>query len=125
MALSGPYFSTFLLNVIYAHACRYTATLSPVNKAEVFLQKARLLLMEEIEMPTSIPTIQGLIILGGRECAVGKASQGWLYTGMALRMMKDLGIHLEAENSNFVQNLPVEEQEARRRLFYSAYTWDK
>jgi hypothetical protein len=32
--------------------------------------------------PSSIPTIQGLLLLGSRECACGNLSQGWMYTGM-------------------------------------------
>ncbi|GAA5862506.1 hypothetical protein JCM8547_002087 [Rhodosporidiobolus lusitaniae] len=126
MALSGPHSSPFLLNVIYAHACRYTSLVkNPEDTSKGFLSKAKLLLLEEMERPTSIPTIQGLIILGGRECAVGRSSQGWLYTGMAIRMLKDLGIHLDGENLGYLRSLPVEEREVRRRLFWSLYTWDK
>ncbi|GAA5993301.1 hypothetical protein JCM10908_001420 [Rhodotorula pacifica] len=124
-ALSGPYSSPFLLNVIFAHACRYSSLTDPDNAAQAFLRKAKLLLLEEMEKPTSITTIQGLIVLGGRECAVGRSSQGWLYTGMAIRMIKDLGIHLDGVNVAYLQTLPVEEREARRRVFWATYTWDK
>jgi hypothetical protein len=90
MAVGGPYFSPFLLNVIYAHACRHAKPddqrFTRYNNGEFFLQKAKLLLLEEIEHEKPrIPTIQGLLILGGRQCAVGKNSQGWLYTGMVSR----------------------------------------
>lgn len=87
MALNGPYFSPFLLNVLYAHACRHTKAddvrFSRYAQGEHFLDKAKLLLMEEIgRQKPRIPTIQGLLILGGRQCAVGKPSEGWLFTGM-------------------------------------------
>lgn len=87
MALGGPYFSPFLLNVIYAHACRHVkaddARFAGFDRGEYFLAKAKLLLLNELnrEKPR-VPTIQGLLILGGRQCAVGKSSEGWLYTGM-------------------------------------------
>lgn len=87
MALGGPYFNSFLLNVIYSHACRHVPENDPIHAqvglGEKFLLRAKSLLMDELgaERP-AIPTIQGLLILGGRQCAIGKSSEGWLYTGM-------------------------------------------
>lgn len=87
MALDGPYFSPFLLNVLYAHACRHTkvddARFARYAQGDYFLTKAKQLLLEEFDRPKPrVPTIQGLLILGGRQCAVGKHSEGWLYTGI-------------------------------------------
>lgn len=75
------------MNVIYAHACRHAKPdderFAGFEKGEYFLRKAKLLLLEEFDRPKPrISTIQGLIILGGRQCAVGRSSEGWLYTGM-------------------------------------------
>lgn len=98
MALGGPCFSEFLLTVIFAHACRYTRPdddlFSHFEQGEYFLRKAKQLLIAELGQRLRLPTIQGLLIMGGRQCAVGKSSEGWLYTGMAVRMIKDLGLHL-------------------------------
>lgn len=98
MALGGPYFSPFLLNVIFAHACRHMpeddVRFAPFKRGETFLEQAMLLLIEEVkESKPRIPTIQGLLILGGRQCAVGKSSQGWLYTGM-VRIQADGSLEL-------------------------------
>ncbi|OOO06306.1 hypothetical protein OAory_01019670 [Aspergillus oryzae] len=87
MALGGPYFSRFLLNVVFAHACRHMPEDDPrfsqFERGETFLREAMLLLIDEMQQSKpQIPTIQGLLILGGRQCAVGKSSEGWLYTGM-------------------------------------------
>lgn len=87
MALGGPYFSVFLLNVIFAHGCRHMPDddprFNPFERGEFFMRTAMLLLLNEMkENKPKIPTIQGLLILGGRQCAVGKSSEGWLYTGM-------------------------------------------
>lgn len=87
MALGGPYFSPFLLNVIFAHACRHMPDddhrFFQFQRGEFFLEKARLLLIDEVKADKpKVPTIQGLLILGGRQCAIGKSSEGWLYTGM-------------------------------------------
>lgn len=87
LALGGPYFSPFLLNVILAHASRHTKDDDPkfasLERGRFFMQKARQLLLTEMEQEKpKICTIQGLLILGGRQCAIGKSSEGWLYTGM-------------------------------------------
>lgn len=44
-----------------------------------------------------IPTIQGLLIFGGRQSTVGRSSEGRLYTGIAIRMMMDIGLHLDTQ----------------------------
>lgn len=50
-----------------------------------FLDRAKLLLMAEMDKPSSVPTIQGLLILAGSECSRGNSSAGWLYAGMVSR----------------------------------------
>lgn len=93
MALGGPYFSRFLLNIIFAHACRHMPEddlrFTPFERGETFLRVAMLLLIDEMQQSKPrIPTIQGLLILGGRQCAVGKSSEGWLYTGMVSLLLQ-------------------------------------
>lgn len=87
MALGGPYFSEFLLMSIFALAGRHSSLEENesilVERGERFMKKAKLLLLEEMSsLRPRIPTIQALLVLGGRQCAVGKISEGWLYTGM-------------------------------------------
>ncbi|PLB53497.1 hypothetical protein P170DRAFT_400774 [Aspergillus steynii IBT 23096] len=130
MALGGPYFSLFLLNVIFAHACRHMPDddprFAPFDRGDLFLKKALLLLIDEMEEPKPrIPTIQGLLILGGRQCAVGKSSQGWLYTGMAIRMVIDLGLHLKRPATVLMKDYEPDDLEVRKRLYLSVYAWDK
>ncbi|CAK7216604.1 hypothetical protein SCUCBS95973_002863 [Sporothrix curviconia] len=154
MALGGegPYFSALLLNVILAHACRHVpaddATFAPYEKGDVFLRRAKMLLMEDLEHDKPrIPTIQALLLLGGRQCAVGRNAQGWLYTGMAIRMLKHLGWHLPKAEAvpqsyqgqhgqqgqhghgqhcvSLLERLEPDDLEARKRLCLSAYVWDK
>lgn len=128
MAINGPYFSYFLLYVVFSHALRHTRQDEPrwakYEKGEIFLQKAKTLLVDDLESP-KIPTIQGLLILGGRQCAIGKASEGWLYTGMAISMIKDLGFHLDRDPNTLLNDLEPDDLEARKRLCLSAYVWDK
>lgn len=73
--------------MIFAHACRHVKDDDPkfaaFERGKHFMHEAKqLLLLEMEEVKPKIPTIQGLLILGGRQCAIGKSSEGWLYTGM-------------------------------------------
>ncbi|KAI9928606.1 hypothetical protein MW887_001821 [Aspergillus wentii] len=130
MALGGPYFSRFLLNVIFAHACRHMPEndprFAPFERGETFLRDAMLLLIDEMKQSKPrIPTIQGLLILGGRQCAVGKSSEGWLYTGMAIRMTMDLGLHIKRSDASLLEGFEPDDLEVRKRLYLSVYAWDK
>lgn len=40
-------------------------------------------------------------------------------------MIKDIGLHLNMRRLSDVENLAPEDLEVRKRLFLSAYTWDK
>ncbi|KAK9783450.1 putative Nitrogen assimilation transcription factor nirA [Seiridium cardinale] len=127
---SGPYYSPFLLNVLLAHACRHArpdhARFAHYDSGEHFLGRAEKLLVEELQQDgPQIPTIQGLLVLRGRQCAVGKNSQGWLFTGMAITMLKDVGPHLLKVREALVDILEPEDIEVRKRIFLSAYAWDK
>ena len=79
---------------------------------------------------SSIPTLQGLLIFSARECACGRVSQGWLYSGMAFRMMRDLGIDVSPRKLGQLaakrrQVFTEEDLALRRQVFWSCYTWDK
>lgn len=97
LALGGPYCSPFLVNVILAHACRHLKDDDPrytsLERGKHFMEEAKQQLLIELEQEKpKIPTIQGLLILGGRQCAIGKNSEGWLYTGMVRVLLFEIGI---------------------------------
>lgn len=131
LALGGPYCSKFLLMCIFALAGRnvnpethdMSFASTSHDKGEGFLLRAKQLLVNELgETKPRIPTIQGLLILGGRQCAVGKSSEGWIFTGLAIRMLTDIGLHLPIHDH---ERLTAAELECRKRLYLSAYVWDK
>jgi hypothetical protein len=129
LALGGPYCSDFLLLCIFGLAARHlpeNPQLHGAVEGDDFIARAKALLLDEMSAPKpAIPTIQGLLILGGRQCAAGKSSEGWLYTGMAIRMMKDIGLHLDTVTLAGVERWTPAETETRKRLYNSAYIWDK
>ncbi|RSH80831.1 hypothetical protein EHS25_007000 [Saitozyma podzolica] len=100
MVLGGTCFSEFLLMVLYACASRMIDGLTEEQKlaqGDLFVKLAKAYLAKEMEGPTKITTIQGLLLLSGRECALGDISQGWNHAGLA----------------------------TRDRLFWAAFIWDK
>lgn len=91
-------------------------------QGERLLDQAKLLSQEEIQKDRpAVPTIQDLLVLGGCQCAVGKNGEGWLYTGLAIRMIKDSGLHLSIRMST----IEPEDFETLKRLYLSSFLWDK
>lgn len=121
MSTSGKYFSEFLLVVLCAHAARFQEG----TTGDLLISRARLLLGTEIHRPSSIPTVQALLQLSARDLAYGLISQAWLYSGMAFRMVSDLGLHHSSGKILDLGCLTAEDLEIRRRLFWSCYFWDK
>lgn len=121
MAVGGPSYSPFLLIVMCAHASRFDQS----RLGEILISRARLLLGNEIHRPSCIPTVQALLQLSARDLAYGSISQAWLYSGMAFRMVSDLGLHHSTAKMNMLGHLSAEDLEIHRRLFWSCYFWDK
>ena len=88
MAFGGPCFSEFLLMVLYASASRMIDGLTEEQKlaqGDLFVRLAKTYLTTEMEGPSKITTIQGLLLLSMRECALGDVSQGWNHAGLVRR----------------------------------------
>jgi hypothetical protein len=83
--VAGPYCSRFLLTAIFALAARHCSHDSIVYRdgGERFLAAAKELLVGELSNPRpAIATVQGLLILGCRQCGIGNTPEGWLFSGM-------------------------------------------
>lgn len=117
MTTGGLNYSPFLLTVLCAHAARFQE--GPMG--EMLITRARLMMGSEIQKPSSIPTVQALLQLSARELAYGSTSQAWLYSGMAFRMVSDLGLHHNSGRILHLGYLTPEELEIRKRLFWSCY----
>lgn len=118
MATGGPYYSEFLLTVICGHSAKYHDS----TYADFLLTRARRLLGTAIQQPSSIPTVQALLQLSARDLAAGSISQAWVYSGIAFRMASDLGLQ---HSNGDIKGLGPVDIEARRRLFWGCYFWDK
>ncbi|WWC61531.1 uncharacterized protein I303_104115 [Kwoniella dejecticola CBS 10117] len=126
---NSPYFSPFLLYALLAHSARfcrnYPVMLGYEPLINQFWEKAKGLLVEELEKPSSVSTVQGLLLLSAIENSRGRTSQSWSYSGLAFRMVQDLSLQLDNQDSVNGVQLTDEDVEVRRRLWWSAYFWDK
>ncbi|KAJ5082760.1 hypothetical protein N7532_011803 [Penicillium argentinense] len=86
-----------------------------------FRQCDELISQENLLLQPSLSTIVGLLLLGSTHVARGVTTKGWLLTGYALRMVYDLGLHIDRKG---VENDAVGE-EARKRIFWGAFICDK
>ncbi|KAH8655403.1 fungal-specific transcription factor domain-containing protein [Xylariales sp. PMI_506] len=121
MTTGGRYYSEFLLTVLCAHASKYQDN----HCTELLVARARRLLGDAIQQPSSIPTVQALLQLSAQELARGEISQAWVYSGIAFRMATDLGLQHNGPEMPSLNGLSAVDLEIRRRLFWSCYFWDK
>ncbi|KAJ5924985.1 nitrogen assimilation transcription factor NirA [Penicillium verhagenii] len=125
----GPYCSDFLVNAVFACSSKFSERLDVRSDSrnretagKLFFDRCdRLLAEQSLLTHSSIPTVAGLLMLGSTFNARGQISKGWLYTGYALRMVYDLGLHLDCKEVAG----SAEDVEIRRRLFWGAFICDK
>ena len=73
----------------------------------------------------SIATVQALVLLSAHEAAVTRDSRGWLYSGMAMRLAVDLGLHLDTDIYVRVGKLSLREATVRQITFWGTYFLDR
>ncbi|KAK8070207.1 C6 transcription factor [Apiospora phragmitis] len=100
--------------------------LGPYEQGALFRRQARSFLFEELNRGVcTIPMIQTLLLLSAQECSSGNATQAWVYSGIAFRLVDHLGIFIDGQRYSADVHLSEEEVEIRHRLFWSCYFWDK
>lgn len=133
MKINGPYYSDVLLNAILSHSvrwCRADPTIGPLldpfEGGAQFHQRAVSGVLDSLSTGyAGIPTVQTLLLLSAQECGQGNRTQAWLYSGMAFRLLDDLGISIDSRKYSGSAHLTDEDIETRNRLFWSCYFWDK
>lgn len=135
----GPYANKLLWYAIfYASALhsqrRDVSGCGSANQGlkQVFYDRFKMLLPEQMEK-SSVPSVAALLLMGSSLVSSGQHTAGWMYCGLAYRMITDLGLHLDETKSRPAQSPPqpslaqmsYSEKEMRRRIFWSAYIIDK
>lgn len=129
----GPYYSHTLLSTILSHSARWcrvdvnvAEALDPYENGQVFNNNAKSLLHEALQNGRcDIPTIQALLLISAQECGHGNWTLAWMYSGIAFRLLEDLGITIDGRKYAGSVKFSQEDIEIRNRLFWSCYIWDK
>lgn len=133
---NGPYVNKLLLNAIYLQSSLYSDRL-PVRTRVVsdqslplgldFYDRFKTLLPQYIDKPT-IPTIIALLTCGSCLVPYGQQSAGWIFCGIAYRMITDIRCQFDqvpSSSPSACRNMAAVEAEMRKRLYWGAYVGDK
>lgn len=119
--------SPLLLNAVYAIASRISPDInvrsdpsSPETAGHIFYERARRLLDDYYDTP-KISTVQALLLMASYQMGAMKPAKAWLYSGMAFRMAQDLGLNRNCDH----WNIPADERERRKRVFWCCYIVDR
>ncbi|KAL5592362.1 hypothetical protein FOBRF1_013388 [Fusarium oxysporum] len=105
----SPYYSESLQNAL--------------SLAEFFADRAKSLLEIELDNPC-VATIQTLAVLSSHDISYKRDSRGWLYSGMALRLAFDLGLHVDTTSHVSQGLLSQAEAGLRQEVFWGTYITD-
>ncbi|KAH8585501.1 fungal-specific transcription factor domain-containing protein [Bisporella sp. PMI_857] len=122
----NPFYSETLKNAICAAGSCLTSRNDvglPQEAATFFSSRAKVLLEIEMDSPL-IATVQALVIMSATEAAFTRDPRGWLYSGMAVRLSADLGLHLDLTSDVRKGILSARELEVRRTTFWGVYIHD-
>ncbi|EKG19267.1 Transcription factor fungi [Macrophomina phaseolina MS6] len=123
------YYSEVLTNAMCAAGAAFDARYHPnfvtwpKSLADYFADRAKALLELEMDSPC-LATVQALVILGGHEMACKRDARGWLYSGMAMRLAFDLGLHLDMKEYVKKGKISATEADIRKTTFWGTYLVD-
>ncbi|KAF2462823.1 uncharacterized protein BDR25DRAFT_386050, partial [Lindgomyces ingoldianus] len=97
------FYSNFLHMCMLAEGYRYAdksrADLKklacPGPDSSTFHTKAKKMAELELVKPGGVPSIQAFFLLGDLEVGIGRDDTGWMYAGMAFRLLFDVGLHVD------------------------------
>ncbi|PMD54418.1 uncharacterized protein K444DRAFT_598015 [Hyaloscypha bicolor E] len=121
-----PYYSETLNNAICAIGANLAAGERldvPEPAPEFFSSRAKALLDIEMDSP-NVATVQALVIMSASEAAFTRDARGWLYSGMAVRLSADLGLHLDLNDQYRSGMLSQRDMDVRRTTFWGVFIHD-
>ncbi|KAE8345041.1 hypothetical protein BDV24DRAFT_171008 [Aspergillus arachidicola] len=102
---------------------RYCPNL-PEALVDFFAARSKALLEVEMDSP-ALSTVQSLGILSGVEALLTRDARGWLYSGMAMRLATDLGLHIDATPFTERGLMDLEEARLRSQTFWGTYIHER
>ncbi|RSM06545.1 hypothetical protein CEP52_005676 [Fusarium oligoseptatum] len=93
------------------------------DACKFFASRAKIYLDLELQTPT-IATLQALVLLCEHEAAQGRDSQGWIYSGIATRILSDLGLQLHGTSPDETKSCGADVADVKARVFWSVVHLD-
>lgn len=132
--IKGPLITPLLLNIIYAHAAKHinnpafrSEPSNPSTQGDLFYNRARRLVDDFLDVPR-ISTVIALLYMAVYDCdhipqngAKVRSSRAWMYSGMAIRMCFELGLH----TANYSSQMSQCDIELRKRVLWTCFVMDK
>ncbi|THX81558.1 hypothetical protein D6D04_04002 [Aureobasidium pullulans] len=123
----SEFYSEFLVNAICAvgaalESDRHPAL--PVPLPDFFSKRAKALLELELDEP-KVATVQGLAIMSCHEVSFMQDTRAWLYSGMAVRLAFDLGLHISTQKYVDEGSMSHEESNARNIAVWGCFMNDR
>ncbi|KAH8694274.1 fungal-specific transcription factor domain-containing protein [Talaromyces proteolyticus] len=120
----GQYYSDLLLYAILAIGALSSQDNSAQNLSEIFYKRAEKLLYSGALDSPNITTIQALLLLGQFDVGRGQNTKGWLLTGIAFRLVSEMGLHIDPNHWKTGHDSEVD-REVLRRVYWSCFIADK
>lgn len=129
LTVKGPLITPFLLNIMYAHAAKHIKDPSfrsdpndPATQGDLFYYRARRLVDDFLDVPR-ISTVIALLYMAVYDHIPekGRSSRAWMYSGMAIRMCFELGLH----TANYSSQMSQCDIEVRKRVLWTCFVMDK
>ncbi|KAI7893529.1 fungal-specific transcription factor domain-containing protein [Mucor mucedo] len=134
LKVKGPLVTPLLLNIIYAHASKRinnpafrSESSNPATQGDLFYNRARRLVDDFLDVPR-ISTVISLLYMALYECdqvpqsgTIIRSSRAWMYSGMAIRMCFELGLH----TANYSSQMSQCDIELRKRVLWTCFVMDK
>ncbi|KAK5000898.1 hypothetical protein LTR66_000315 [Elasticomyces elasticus] len=92
--------------------------------SDFFAARTRIYLEIEMDSP-ALATTQAVMILSAHEAANGRDSRAWIYSGMAVQMATDLGLHLNMKMDGKYLDVSTDIESVialRNKIFWVVYT---
>jgi hypothetical protein len=132
LKVKGPLVTPLLLNIMYAHAAKRVNNPAfrsepdnPATQGDLFYNRAKRLVDDFLDVPR-ISTVIAFLYMSLYDCdhipSNGqRSSRAWMYSGMAIRMCFELGLH----TANYSSQMSQCDIELRKRVLWTCFVMDK
>lgn len=117
-----PLLTVYRCAIGASHVAKYHPSLVtfPRPLSEFFADRAKVLLEIELDSPC-VSTVQALLLLSSHEAGFVRTARSWLYSGMAMRLCFDLGLHVNVDSYVEQGIMGAPEAHMRQVVFWASY----